>query len=371
MVAPAADARPFRSRSRLVVSLGTGVVVSASACDARESARASDEQPAFGTIATEPSVTLGATTAPADQRFSRISGVYRLPDKNTVVADASQQLQWFDSAGHLVHTEGEGRGAHEYEALTWLRGYRGDSLITYEAATGQLRVLDADGHPARTFQLATDRLLGFALPDSPFPDGSLLVTAGPSHVQQLGDGWWAVLRLLAFTAEGDAANDFGAVLRHPCGRVVERCAAELEPYGGTWTAGPGGVYITRPDRTQIWMVTEDSVEIMNGPESWRRASEGGEPTYSRLLIDSEGYLWAQSGDHSRAAVFDQHGELKGVVEVPSDLEIHQVGLNYVVGVVETGAGAQRVQLHRLQRTRRSQSRKRVRASRLVHPHPAF
>jgi hypothetical protein len=276
--------------------------------------------------------------------------VYRLPDGNTVIGDASQQLRWFDSAGRLVRRAGgDGQSGNEHEALMWMRGYRRDSLIAYEAAAGQLRVLDAEGVRARSFHFATDRPLGYALPDSPFPDGFLLVVAGPSHVQEREDGWWAVLRLVTFTAEGGPGEDLGTALRHPCGRAVERCAAEFKPYHGTWTAGQSGVYIARPDRTEIRMVTRNSVEILKGPEGWRRTPEGGLPTYSRLLLDSEGHLWAQSGHHSRAAVFDQQGQLKGTIEVPSELQIHQVGLDFVAGVIEDENGIERVQLHKLHR----------------------
>jgi hypothetical protein len=171
--------------------------------------------------------------------------------------------------------------------------------------------------------------------------------AGPSHVQQRRDGWWAVLGLITFTAEGSAGVDLGTALRHPCGRAVERCAAEFKQYQGTWTAGQRGVYIARPDRAEIRMVADDSVAILNGPESWTATPEGGLPTYSRLLLDSEGDLWAQSGHLSHAVVFDQQGQLEGVIEVPPGIQIHQVGPDYVVGVVADEAGNERVQIHRL------------------------
>jgi hypothetical protein len=73
------------------------------------------------------------------------------------------------------------------------------------------------------------------------------------------------------------------------------------------------------------------------------------PTYSRLLLDSEGDLWAQSGDLSRAAVFDRRGEFAGTIQVPAELQIYQVGPDFVLGVIE-GADSQRVQVHRLYRT---------------------
>jgi hypothetical protein len=267
-----------------------------------------------------------------------------------VVADASQTLRWFDAAGRLQRTvEAGAQGAEGDRALMWMRGYRGDSLIAYDAASGQLSVFDAEGVLARRFRFATDALPGFTLPDSPFPDGSILAMAGPSHVQQRRDGWWAVLQLVTFTPEGHPAARLGTALRHPCGYAVEHCAAELTPYSGTWTAGLTGAYTARPDVTDLRLVSSDSALVLKGPVGWERPAEEPLPTYSRLLLDSEGDLWAQSGDLSRAAVFDRHGEFTGMVRVPADLQIHQVGLDFVLGVVEDPAG-ERVQVHRLDRT---------------------
>lgn len=230
----------------------------------------------------------------------------------------------------------------------WMRGYRGDSLIAYDAASGQLSVFDADGMLARRFPFATDALPGLTLPDSPFSDGSILAMAGPSHVQQRRDGWWAVLQLVTFTPEGLPAARLGTALRHPCGNAVEHCAADLSLYSGTWTAGPRGAYTARPDLTDLRLVTSDSALVLKGPVGWELPADGELPTYSRLLLDSEGDLWAQSGDLSRAAVFDRHGEFTGMVRVPADLQIHQVGPDFVLGVIE-GATGERVQVHRLHR----------------------
>jgi hypothetical protein len=342
-------ARPQRPLSLLLLSF-SALTLATSACDTNQPTISPNEPPSFGTIDPTPFATLGAATSPTDEQFFQIAGVYRLPDGNTVVADASQQLRWFDPAGHLDRrVGGRGRGANEYEALMWMRGYRGDSLITYDAASGQLRVLDANGSLARSFQFDTERPLELALPHSIFADGSLLVMGGPSHVQQHSDGWWAVLGLSTFTSDGGPGEDLGTALRHPCGRSVERCAAEFAQYRGTWTAGHRGVYVARPDRADIQVLADDSVAILNGPESWRATLEGGLPTYSRLLLDSEGHLWAQRGDHSRAAVFDQQGQLAGIIDVPPELQIHQVGPDYIVGVVADQVGNERVHLHRLRR----------------------
>ena len=326
------------------------LLIAAAACDGREPAEQRVEEPVFATIEAEPFLRLPAATDD-DQRFVRISGVFRLQDGTVVVADASQQLRWFNSAGALRRSvELRPQGSNVDRALTWMSGYRGDSLIAYDAASGQLSVFDDEGILARRFRFATDAPLGLILPASPFSDGSLLAVGGPSRVQQWRDGWWAVLQLVTYTAEGDPADQLGTALRHPCRSAVERCAAEFSPYSGTWTAGPGGAYIARPDRTELRFVSGDSAAVLNGPDGWESRAGEGLPTYSRLLLDSEEHLWAQSGDLSRAAVFDRTGELKGTVQVPLHLEIHQVGPDFVTGVSRDAAGTEHVQIHRLHRS---------------------
>jgi hypothetical protein len=350
MDAYAGALRPLRRERRLVSWSSAALVLVAAACGNRAPAEAGGEQPSFGTIEPEPFVRLPASVDQEDQQFYQITGVYRLPDGNMVIADASQQLRWFDTAGRLRRSVDVQTGrAQGDRALMWMRGYRGDSLIAYDAASGQLSVFDAQGMLARRFRFATDAPPGLTLPDSPFSDGSLLAVAGPSHVQEWSDGWWAVLQLVIYSPEGDPVERLGTALRHPCENAVEHCAAELSPYSGTWTAGLTGAYMARPDRTEIGLVTGDSVKVLRGPEGWERRAEHGLPTYSRLLLDSEGDLWAQSGDLSRAAVFDRHGELNGTIQVPTELQIYQVGPDFVSGVIEDTGSVERVQVHRLYR----------------------
>jgi hypothetical protein len=342
------DAGPVEPSRVLRLAVAAALVFVAPACNSRDSTETEAGPPSFGVAGPEPFVTLSGA---GDQPFRRIVGVARLPDDHTVVAEVGRQLRWFDDDGVPVHPTGPGAHVvHEGEGLLWLRAYRRDSLIAYNAATGLLHVMDASGLVARSFYLDTDRLTEYTQPASAFPDGSVLVAAGPSHLQLRGNDWWAVLRLLTFTAEGQRREDLGSALRHPCEPPVERCAAEFTSYQGTWTAGLRGVYVARPDRTEIRMVDGDSVEILNGPADWQRTGQDGVPTYSRLILDSEGRLWAQSGDHSHAAVFDQQGRFKGVVKLPPGFRVHQVGPDYVAGVVEADGGTERVQLHRWHRT---------------------
>lgn len=323
--------------------LGTG-------CGTSDSDDVGSGQGSVGYIAPEPFLTLRDSPSQAPKVIGS-SGVYHLPDGNTVIADA-QQLRWFDSIGHVVDSaSSSGVDGVGHRDILWMRGYRGDSLIAYDAASGEFGVWDAGGSKVRNFRLTTDVPLGFILPHSASPDGSILALIGPAHSQKWRDGWWSVLGLATFTAEGALVQKLGTAMRHPCREPIARgCAGDLSTYQGTWTAAEGGAYIARPDRADIRWVSADSTKILKGPEEWVRHRADKVPTYSRLLVDSETNLWAQSGDGSRAAVFDRLNTFVGTVEVPPKLKLHQVGLDFVVGVIEGANGAWDVQIHSLHRS---------------------
>lgn len=338
-----------QSRRELILPLSAVLVAAAASCGCGEPAQTADGQAPFGRIEAEPFVMLDGPLIGGPGSYG-MSGVHRLLDGSTVVADATQQLHWFDSAGRSVdRAPGYRAFAGPGSDLSWMSGYRGDSLVVYDAAAGLMSVLDSSGSVARRFRFGTESLVGLIEPHSPFPDGSLLAMMLPVYVQQRSQGWWAVVHLVTFGPEGERREHLGPALLHPCGSDVQRCAAEFKSYSGSWMAGETGVYVARPDRAQIGFITADSAAVMAGPQGWGGEPAEGVPTYSRLLLDSEGLLWAQSGDGSRAAVFDPKGGLLGTVEVPQELRIYQVGSDFVVGVVGNDGRNEQVQIHKLYR----------------------
>lgn len=333
---------PFRNRF-----IRCCLILVVAACDSPEPPPIpEDEPPSYGLIEPEPLLTIEGAPAPGDQRHLRIVGTYRLDDGTTVVAN-ERQLVWYHISENVIPTPARDQ-ASGYRAITWMRGFNGDSLIAYDAVSSKLIVFDALGAVAREFAFETGSPPGMVLPHSILPDGSLLAVAGPSYVQKWRDRWWAVLRLVRVSPEGAEMESLGTALRHPCGPAVGRCAAEFKPYTGTWMAGRRGVYLARPDRAEIRWTNSDSVVDLKGPAGWARTQEGDIPTYSGLLMDPAENLWAQSGDLSRAVVFDSEGRLAGTVEVPSNLQIQQVGLDFVLGIV-AAEGTERVQVHQLRR----------------------
>ncbi len=82
------------------------------------------------------------------------------------------------------------------------------------------------------------------------------------------------------------------------------------------------------------------------PEVW--------PGFERLLVDTEGWTWAQlyHYDPSRSntwVVFDPEGRAQGTVETPPRLDVHFIGEDFILGVVRDELNVQFVREYALER----------------------
>ena len=76
------------------------------------------------------------------------------------------------------------------------------------------------------------------------------------------------------------------------------------------------------------------------------------PVFSGLLVDDEGWLWAELYRFEvlapvRWLVFDPNGEGVGSVDLPPDLDVWQIGRDFVLGVWEDELGVEYVRRHAL------------------------
>ena len=74
------------------------------------------------------------------------------------------------------------------------------------------------------------------------------------------------------------------------------------------------------------------------------------PVFSRLLVDDSGRLWAELHrfdvrQPARWMVFGPDGEGLGTVDMPKDLEVWQIGHDFVLGVWQDSNGVEYVQRH--------------------------
>lgn len=78
------------------------------------------------------------------------------------------------------------------------------------------------------------------------------------------------------------------------------------------------------------------------------------PSFGELRVDEAGHVWVAQfglpGQPQKWDVFDPAGVWLGTVGMPGDLVIHEIGMDYVLGVATDELGVERVGLYRLQRT---------------------
>lgn len=78
------------------------------------------------------------------------------------------------------------------------------------------------------------------------------------------------------------------------------------------------------------------------------------PPFADLVLDSEGYLWAQKyrgpGERStRWMIVDPDGRWLGTVEGPDAFRLHRAGSDYLLGVHADELGVEQVRMYRLSR----------------------
>ena len=76
------------------------------------------------------------------------------------------------------------------------------------------------------------------------------------------------------------------------------------------------------------------------------------PVFSRLLVDESGWLWAELYRFDvrapvRWLVFGPNGEGLGSVDVPPDLDVRQIGRDFVLGVWQDELEVKYVRRHTL------------------------
>lgn len=341
-----------------------GFVSACSQTGGKQAVEGAGDSVVWAVVSAEPVLKLGSDVADAEQQFHRVAGVVRLSDGRIVVADQSRQVRFFNPEGELLGISGgRGLGPGEFEWVGWLKPYRGDSLLVWDPTQARATVLDAQGAFGRTARIGTDqRFPPLVLLDDRFTNGSLLAIAGPPREEQLESGSWAMLPILLLSADGVIEDAIGTFPLHMCGAGEANCAADYKEHRAVWAAGGDRLYYARPDQWEIVIIDMFGRELgrLDGPPVGVRLSRDISRTssvsaYAEFIVASEGPLWARSGGRGSAwYVFDISGRYAGHVDLPEDLEVHQIGRDFVLGVEKDEWGVEHVMLYELRRMEQSE-----------------
>ena len=80
----------------------------------------------------------------------------------------------------------------------------------------------------------------------------------------------------------------------------------------------------------------------------------GLPTFSALLVDALGHLWIREYSRPREnrsvwTVYDSDARVLGFVETPPELDVFEIGEDYLLGVATDELDVEYVQMWRLTR----------------------
>jgi hypothetical protein len=321
--------------------------------------------------------------------FSRIAASMRRDDGAIIVADSrARELRLFDASGQHQGSFGRrGEGPGEFSDLSRF------------ARCGEELWVDAESRIS-IWSFELEYLREFATPDMPmwplvcFDGAGVLVKQDRESVEEVDQlentiyPTHLLLRVLDDSA-GAAARDLfeiplwqrilvregrgGYNFTHPFGaRTV------LAGHGPHLVVGRGismevdyfddrGRLMKKLRGPPEELAITDSMRSLyrertaTGPDSlWRALLEAAGnpmpeqyPAYDELIVDREGHLWVHrfavpGTNENRWGVFAPNGEFLGHVTLPADLEVHEIGRDYVLGAVFANDVPQ-VRLHRLTR----------------------
>ncbi len=335
---------------------------------------------------------LAAAGAGPDYRFFRVRDATRLPDGRIAVANAgTNEVRFYGPDGRFLLAAGrEGKGPGEYERLTSVESYRGDSIVTFDYWAGRITVLDSSGTVGRTASLA--ELSSSLRSVDAFADGRFLLRTLPLEALDRARGRSRVRAPLLLLTPDGVLQDTAAVVPANEQFVYETGTATPPLMQGTFIAVHDSLaYVGTAEDFEFRVLSQDGtvrrvVRILDYdlrvPESVRdslkramlqtklpavfRPSQTAMansipkrwPAYSDLLVDPTGNVWVEkytqrarvSSEPRHWFVFDPSGAWLGTVDVPSNLELYEVGEDYVLGRSRDAMGVETVKLLRLDRS---------------------
>ena len=359
-----------------------------------ENARPPDGSRLGWRIGSEPAVSIGVLEGDDPYMLFAVRDATILSDGRIVVVGANE-LRVFDPMGIYLETwggrgEGPGEFIDLYQADPWL----GDSIVAGDMRHETMTVFDSDGNFGRIIRLEDSPIvslraifeLGLYMV---MRDGSILLAREPSHHDTVD--------VAIFDAEGGSRRFLGS---HPGWEnyylerantrynVIFSRTLAMAPWGELIVIGPTdrgeiaafakegtlarivrlGHEPREPERAHIDAYIEAQVARVPTEMVARRAAYRGEledipvaehfPAFTSVMTDALDHLWVEEfavpGEDQPGVlwtVLDPDGQVLGFVETPKELEIYEIGRDYLLGKTEDEEfGVESVQVWRLDRS---------------------
>lgn len=344
-------------------------------------------------IGSEPTASIGVLEGDDPYMLFAVRDATVLSDGRIVVVGAND-LRVFDPAGVYLETwggsgEGPGEFTDLYQADPWL----GDSIVAGDFRHETMTVFDSDGGFGRIIRLEDSPIVSLRAVFelglySVMRDGSILLAREPSHPDTVD--------VAIFDAEGGSRRSLGS---HPGWETyrLERANTLYNViFSRTLAMAPWGdlVVISPTDRSEIKAFTREGAlarivrlgreprepeqahvnayiegQVSRVPSEMveYRAQYRGElqdipvaerlPAFTSVMTDALDHLWVEEfavpGEEQPGVlwtVLHPEGRVLGFVETPKELEIYEIGEDYIVGKREDGEfGVESVRVWRLDR----------------------
>ncbi len=360
----------MRARARLFLKLPLAAALIGSACSERPSAVT--EVP-FWTVDVTPLLEITDDDPDGDVVLGNAVHVTRRPDGGLLVSDQGlHSLRWFSSDGRFQRAVGrKGSGPGEFEFIR--QGLRcGDSLFVEDIVTRRVTVHSLDGAITRT--MSTREFAGSAEAfRSACNAEGVFVHHAWGRFDPTGRGrqrtplsvWitWAErgLRVALEDVDGPEHVGFGTgAARALLGRTPQLAIGRRHVYVGAADSGVVQVYALdgTPAGTRRLPESDRRVTAADLERAKRIDSLGQDattqkatrrvweldtppsmlPAYDAIIVDMDEHLWVRryptaGKDSTPWIVFNPDGVHVATVVMPADLTVHEVGPDYISGIV--------------------------------------
>ena len=340
-----------------------------------------------------PALIIGAQGSGPEYELYRVRGAVRTASGDIVVASmGTHELRFFDPSGtFLTRVGGQGQGPGEFGQLESLHRFPGDSLLAMDWVQSRLSIFTPEGDFVRSALLQPG---GPGLPQviGVLEDGTLVAIIRSLQPQSpRGAGFIREPSLyLAYDSHGMLVDTIGELPDYevyvqadgsstspssPFNRWAGTAAAGRYFYYGSgsanevqiltrsgilagivrWSAEPrpvGKEDVEEYRRRRLKDVTDPDRRRDIERELARTEHPAFMPAHRSLEVDTEGYLWVESFRPSEATpalwnVFNPEGTWLGEVEIPSGLQVLDIGPDYILGRWVDEQGVEQIRLYRL------------------------
>ncbi len=351
----------------------------------------------------QPRMSIGSVGGDERYELDQVTGAIGFPDGRIVIANGGRmELLIYDRDGSFHRrVGGRGEGPGEFQSLEWLSRFGPDSILALDVRGQRVSYFDVDGNFARSVRLEPNAQLPFPRPVAFFSDGSFLGTKGTFSLGGEPPAGRVVRDLEPlFHISSDGRNatilgyfpgqEWAIVPTGPGGRLERRS----RPFGRetAFAAARDRFYVADNESFEVRIFSangellqvvrkqaplfplelpdikayEDSV-LSAVETSARRQMRTlfanlppAPPTYPafepKIQIDSDLNLWIKEsrrpgGPNASWSVFSESGDLLGMVQMPSGVEVLDIGADYLLGLVRDELDVEYVQSFHLRRGR--------------------